>query len=202
MNSADFEQHLKQLHPAKCDDRLAETFYQSGWQACEQAQSVRTPTQSSHRTAPTFATGLVCGLLVSAVAFLWAPKTQVPVGVNTAEQSASPLPEKARSIEFDQKIATAPVVSSNKDFEPPTVKIERWKIEDLFVVSPLAIERPSPLSRVARQGWSSQMQASADLARRSVAASATSRDWPQEAESISPLTASPFNSSMLDELTL
>lgn len=199
MNSADFEQHLKQLRPANSNDRLADTFYQSGWQACEKSHLLLAAKRTSNRAVPTFASGLVCGIIFSIGAFLVSPNAEDPVGVNVAQQPTERAVEPAGGIGVNQKNAVDSVVVSNS---LPSSIVERWKIDDLFVVSPLAMEKPSPLSRVAQQGWSSQMRASADLTRRSSLAAVTAQDSAEEGLVPSPLTTSPFNRSMLDELML
>lgn len=201
MNSADFEQHLKQMRPANCDDQLAETFYQSGWQACEKSQAAVVTTRSFNRPVPTFVTGLACGMMLSVAAFLFAQNKDVPVGVNVAQQQTGlPKQEADRPVVILQDTNESLSARVDKSKLETISPVARWKIDDLFLASPL--EKQSPLSRVAQHGWSSQIQASQNLARQNSVASVTSQDTQEELQTRSPLTASPFNRSILDELML
>lgn len=213
MNAADFEQQLKQMRPVNCDDQLAETFYQSGWQACEKSRAAVGATRSFNRTVPTFVTGLACGVLFSVAAFLFAPNADVPVGVNVAQRQPGLPNQEADRPAVDLQQTTESFTAGVDQAEPEMMaaaepwKAKPWKIDDLFLTSPLALEKPSPLSRIARLGWSSQIQASQKFARQSSLAAVTSQDTQKEAQtpspqSSSPLTASPFNRRIFDELML
>lgn len=208
MNAADFEQQLKQMRPVNCDDQLAETFYQSGWQACEKSRAAVGATRSFNRSVPTFVTGLACGVLFSVAAFLFAPNTDMPVSVNVAQQQPGLPNQEADRPAVDLQQTTESLAAGVDKAEPEMMataelwKAEPWKIDDLFLISPLALEKPSPLSRIARLGWSSQIQASQKFARQNSLAAVTSQDTQEEAQSSSPLTASPFNRHIFDELML
>lgn len=192
MNSADFEQHLKQLRPVNCDDRLAETFYQSGWQACEKSLAVRNTTNvSAARTLPTFVTGLVCGLTLWAFAFLMSSPTEPTTAIVNTKQQELPTVESA-----SKPVMIEEVVAQVDLDQWPLVASQRWQIEDLFVRSPLLIEKPSPLSLAARHGWSSQVEMTSVITRSDSKEDRTG-DFERD-----PLTISPVNNRLLQELML
>lgn len=88
---SNFENTLRQFKPTSCDERLPETFYQAGWDACEQANKSAAKSRlpvpvpvSTIRRVQNFGTGLLCGVLASAgisAAGLWQmeaePSTQI-----------------------------------------------------------------------------------------------------------------------------
>lgn len=189
MNSETFEQQLKQLRPTNCDDRLADTFYKSGWDACQKSLERRSikPIRSS-RSVPTFVTGLACGLMVSICSLFWAfqgdQKDQVMVVDKPREPSAEiALPDSS------QKILSRP--QSEVTSMVPDRSI--WKIDDLFVVSPLSVEKSSPLSLAAKNSWMAQMQSV-----NHPLVTAKTNTGPEQ----DTLTSSPLNQQRLNELLL
>lgn len=189
MSSDMFEQQLKQLRPAGCDDRMADTFYQSGWDACEKSLSTGNHHVNGWRRAmPTFSTGLACGFVLSLTAFLWSPNSDDTGQPAIAQQPAAPNGEEQ--------------IEGSSDNEPtsqrPTMAVTEtsgrsWEIDDLLVASPISVEQFSPLSPAARNGWSAQLQASSYP---SMAVDAT------EKTERKTLTSSPLNERIFNELML
>ena len=194
MNSAEFEQHLKQLRPVSCNDRMAETFYQSGWKACEQSLALqRAKTVSTVQRRSTFATGLVCGLLMWAVAAIWSSPTEPERVIVDAKPSGQSVIKPVR----DAAIIDTDLPKLESD-APQRIASQRWKIDDIFIASRLMMERPSPLSLASRRGWSAQVKTM----------SAMTGLRPKNGRTFDsnidpdPLTISPMNNRLLQELML
>ena len=194
MNSAEFEQRLKQLRPVSCDDRTAETFYQSGWQACEQSLALqRAKTVSSVHKRSAFATGLVCGLLMWAVVAIWSSSMESePVIVDT-KLPGQPAIKSVR----DAAVIDTDLPNLESD-ESQRIASQRWKIDDIFIASRLMMERPSPLSLASRRGWSAQIKTTSAIT------GLRPKDGPTFDSNIDPdpLTISPMNNRLLQELML
>lgn len=194
MNSESFEQHLKQLRPTNCNDRTADTFYQSGWNACEKSARVQSKGQGGlRRSMPTFATGLACGLMLSVATVLWSSTSE-----DTNRTTVVDLPETTSADNAMTEHAIAEHVETKTNSEQQQVaSLETsgpfWKIEDLFRASPVSVEKPSPLSLAARNGWYAQIQ----TVHHSNSTSETVANIRPE-----PLTLSPLNQQLLNDLML
>lgn len=198
MNSAEFEQRLKQLRPVSCDDRTAETFYQSGWQACEQSLALqRAKTVSSVHKRSAFATGLVCGLLMWATVAIWSSSMESEPVIVDAKPSVQSAPESAPELVRDAAITEKDV--PEQEFNA-TQKIasQHWMVDDIFVASRLMMDTPSPLSLASRRGWSAQIKTFSAI---NGSGSQDDRSFDSDIDQ-DPLTIAPMNNRLLQELML
>lgn len=189
MNTETFEEQLKQLRPAHCGNLMADTFYQSGWNACEESLGQRCKNFGGFRRAmPTFAAGLVCGLMLFLGSFLWSAQSgdshqtivvEHPVSKSGGEKNDESS-ERERTHERPKVVLTRPLGRG-------------WEIDDLFNTSPLSIKQSSPLSLAAKNGWTAQIQAGSHP----LTTSKVTGDLQRET-----LTSSPLNKRLLNELML
>ncbi len=95
-HSSDFEQHLRRLVPVGTGDLTEDTFYRAGWNAAEKALAQRVPATVSKRRACTlFASGMLCGLLVSAVNLTAWPLSTRELSSSHNERRMASVPEPA-----------------------------------------------------------------------------------------------------------
>lgn len=191
MTLSDFEKQLKQCVPEKPTTDVSELFYQCGWNAHE-AANAPIAASSNRRPASTFLVGMVCGLVASAGAFMWAPsiKNGQPAMVDVKREVESVEPTV---VDTEIELADTP-----KQSIPTAPKTKRpgWQIDDMFVGHRLAMADNSPLSFAAQARWSRQLQSVRPLP---VSNSTTTGTFPDDSET---LRAGPMNEELLQQLFL
>ncbi len=172
-----FERQLRQLKPAQCDQLLPDTFYRAGWQAALQSKNVR-PEDSAvgRRPGRSFASGLLCGLLVSVGLAAW----QLSIGDRFGQDGADQVAERAllttesgtqpadvvqlaeeqnlESVRPDNANRDIPIVARDVDSDSTAHNLggDEW-VDEI----PLAIR---PLSVVARHQWNQMVRAEPPVA--------------------------------------
>ena len=203
-----FEDELRKLIPSSCDRLKEETFYQAGWQAAETSIDKRVTHQKHDRlqSVRTFAVGLSCGLLISAIGLInWQPTTASnfeSITRQTSESEENISQETNTSVVNISADQSAVNIADNDvsldQLQPPNVyAVEMFPWNWLFdrgMAEPVPPES-QPLSSAARRYGSTVVAADSSLIRNNQGICPHST-VPEPV----PLRSSPLTKAIVDEL--
>ncbi|MEZ6123440.1 MAG: hypothetical protein R3C49_09730 [Planctomycetaceae bacterium] len=178
----EFEQQLRELRPAGCDQLLPETMYQAGWNACQSATKAKSAAgkqvsggsaERRHRLS-SFTAGLACGLTVSVSVSLWLLGTDKSESApEIVQQNAEPTLRKDVIIVEEDDATEKPTEATDFTPQPETPEfpvtpvtvavdwwpilrwLPPWQINSLPQQAEAIPAATQPLSVAARRHWSS-----------------------------------------------
>ncbi|MEZ6131538.1 MAG: hypothetical protein R3C59_22950 [Planctomycetaceae bacterium] len=205
----DFEDQLRQLKPTSLDERLPETFYRAGWQACEQTGLARLRKAPRGRWIPAFSGGLLCGLLVSVGVAAWTQSShdseqgqRIVARDSHDSESATVHNDQASGSheafnQVDAVAATNETIAPAIDWKSLTENFSPWADANASAFEDTVPAAARPLSVAARRHWSCLVEA-ADAV--SHTGTEVWNSGPATAERETPLRTFPATEERLREL--
>ena len=159
-----FEEQLRRVAPASCDQLKDDAMYRAGWNAAQSVFALRSQSVSSARQSiGTFATGMICGLLFCGVGLTaWQLRSVASDGVQNEIVAAPEVvppdatvpPVESHSVKVDDANEAQPSPQQHHSLSSLSALLMPWTSLPAVREVDLTPQAAKPLSRAARHQWS------------------------------------------------